>query len=215
MGRALMIGVDRLDYSKGLVERFKAYQRFLETYPENQSRVTFLQIAPLSRTDVRAYAEIRQLARAGRGPHQGRVRRYRLDADPLPEPQLSARRADGLHARAQVGIVTPLRDGMNLVAKEFVAAQDPDDPGVLILSTLAGAARELIGGAAGESVRHARSATRSRRRCRCHCTSGASGTSDAAGSQAERYRDLDARRFVEALEHSQPPENARARRPNH
>mgnify|MGYP006182052183 CR=1 FL=1 len=59
LGRRLMVGVDRLDYSKGLVERFRAYERFLETHPENQNRVTFLQIAPLSRTDVRGPTQLR------------------------------------------------------------------------------------------------------------------------------------------------------------
>ena len=94
-----MIGVDRLDYSKGLVERFRAYERFLETHPENQNRVTFLQIAPLSRS--RRARLRRDPPRAGtdHGPHQRPFRRHRLDADPLPEPQLPARRADGLHAQ--------------------------------------------------------------------------------------------------------------------
>ena len=98
LGRKLMIGVDRLDYSKGLVERFKAYERFLETHPENQNRVTFMQIAPISRS---------RRARLRRDPprpgtdhraHQRPLRRHRLDPDPLPQPQLSARRAHGLHA---------------------------------------------------------------------------------------------------------------------
>jgi trehalose 6-phosphate synthase len=143
LGRKLMIGVDRLDYSKGLVERFKAYERFLETHPENQNRVTFMQIAPLSRADVRAYAEIRRDLEQTTGRTNGRF----ADTDWTPIRYLNKNFPhDVLMAfmrSALVGIVTPLRDGMNLVAKEFVAAQDPADPGVLILSTLAGAAREL------------------------------------------------------------------------
>ncbi len=143
LGRKLMIGVDRLDYSKGLVERFKAYERFLETHPENQNRVTFMQIAPLSRADVRAYAEIRRELEQTTGRTNGRF----ADTDWTPIRYLNRNFAHdvlmGFMRSALIGIVTPVRDGMNLVAKEFVAAQDPADPGVLILSTLAGAAREL------------------------------------------------------------------------
>jgi trehalose 6-phosphate synthase len=143
LGRRLMIGVDRLDYSKGLVERFRAYERFLETHPENQNRVTFMQIAPLSRADVRAYAEIRRDLEQTTGRTNGRF----ADTDWTPIRYLNRNFPHdvlmGFMRSALVGIVTPVRDGMNLVAKEFVAAQDPADPGVLILSTLAGAAREL------------------------------------------------------------------------
>jgi trehalose 6-phosphate synthase len=138
-----MIGVDRLDYSKGLVERFSAYQHFLETYPENVGRVTYMQIAPLSRADVRAYVEIRQSLEQAAGRTNGRF--ADTDWTPIrylnrnfPHPGLM-----GMLRAAHVGLVTPLRDGMNLVAKEFVAAQNEEDPGVLILSNLAGAAREL------------------------------------------------------------------------
>lgn len=143
MGRSLMMGVDRLDYSKGLVERFSAYQQFLETHPENLGRITYIQIAPLSRTDVRAYAEIRQALEQAAGRTNGRF----ADTDWTPIRYLNRNFPHatlmGFIRAAKVGLVTPLRDGMNLVAKEFVAAQDPADPGVLILSNLAGAAREL------------------------------------------------------------------------
>jgi trehalose 6-phosphate synthase len=143
LGRKLMIGVDRLDYSKGLVERFKAYERFLETHPENQNRVSFLQIAPLSRSDVRAYAEIRRDLEQTTGRTNGRF----ADTDWTPIRYLNRNFPHdvlmGFMRSALIGIVTPVRDGMNLVAKEFAAAQDPADPGVLILSTMAGAAREL------------------------------------------------------------------------
>jgi trehalose 6-phosphate synthase len=143
VGRSLMMGVDRLDYSKGLVERFQAYQQFLETHPENLGRITYIQIAPLSRTDVRAYAEIRSTLEQVAGRTNGRF----ADTDWTPIRYLNRNFPHatlmGFIRAAKVGLVTPLRDGMNLVAKEFVAAQDPDDPGVLILSNLAGAAREL------------------------------------------------------------------------
>jgi trehalose 6-phosphate synthase len=145
VGRRCVIGVDRLDYSKGLVERFDAYARFLDTYPENQGRVTYLQIAPLSRGDVRAYDEIRRTLEQAAGRTNGKY----ADTDWTPIRYLNRNFPHtvtmGFLRAAQVGLVTPLRDGMNLVAKEFVAAQDADDPGVLVLSTLAGAAHELTG----------------------------------------------------------------------
>jgi trehalose 6-phosphate synthase len=145
LGRRSVIGVDRLDYSKGLVDRFHAYDRFLEMFPENHGRVTFLQIAPLSRGDVREYANIRRALEQVAGRTNGRY----ADTDWTPIRYLNRNYPHlcvlGFMRVSQVGLVTPLRDGMNLVAKEFVAAQDPDDPGVLVLSTLAGAARELTG----------------------------------------------------------------------
>jgi trehalose 6-phosphate synthase len=145
LGRRSVIGIDRLDYSKGLVDRFLAYDRFLEMFPENHGRVTFLQIAPLSRGDVREYANIRRALEQAAGRTNGRY----ADTDWTPIRYLNRnyphQAVVGFMRASQVGLVTPLRDGMNLVAKEFVAAQDPDDPGVLVLSTLAGAASELTG----------------------------------------------------------------------
>ncbi len=143
LGRRLMVGVDRLDYSKGLVQRFRAYERFLETHPENRNRVTFLQIAPLSRTDVRAYSQIRRDLEQATGRTNGRF--AETDWTPIRYLNRNFPREIlmGFLRCALIGIVTPVRDGMNLVSKEFVAAQDPSDPGVLVLSTLAGAAHEL------------------------------------------------------------------------
>ena len=143
LGRKLMIGVDRLDYSKGLVERFAAYERFLEAFPQNRGRITYLQIAPLSRNDVQSYVEIRRALEQAAGRTNGRF----ADADWTPIRYLNRNFPHaslmGFLRAAHVGLVTPLRDGMNLVAKEYLAAQDPHDPGVLVLSNLAGAAREL------------------------------------------------------------------------
>src|SRR5215831_5168053 len=145
VGRKLMIGVDRLDYSKGLVQRFAAYQQFLESFPDNQGHITYIQIAPHSRSDVRAYAEIRRALEQEAGRTNGRF----ADADWTPIRYLNRNYPHdtlmGFLRVANVGVVTPVRDGMNLVAKEFVASQDETDPGVLILSTLVGAARELTG----------------------------------------------------------------------
>jgi trehalose 6-phosphate synthase len=145
LGRKLIIGVDRLDYSKGLTERFASFEHFLESFPENQGKVTFLQIAPLSRSDVLAYSEIRQALEQSAGRLNGRF----AEADWTPIRYLNRNFTHtttmGFLRASQVGLVTPVRDGMNLVAKEFVAAQDPQDPGVLIISPMAGAARELTG----------------------------------------------------------------------
>ncbi len=141
--RAWIIGVDRLDYSKGLVERFKSFQRLLETHPEYRGKVTLIQIAPPSRSEVPEYKEIRRTLEAEAGHINGQF----ADFDWLPINYLnkSYTRHDlvGFFRASRVGLVTPLRDGMNLVAKEYVAAQNPEDPGVLVLSRFAGAAREL------------------------------------------------------------------------
>jgi trehalose 6-phosphate synthase len=145
LGRKLIIGVDRLDYTKGLTERFAAFEHFLTTFPDSQGKVTFLQIAPLSRSDVLAYSEIRLALEQTAGRLNGRF----AEADWTPVRYLNRNFSHatlmGLLRASQVALVTPVRDGMNLIAKEFVAAQDSDDPGVLILSPLAGAARELSG----------------------------------------------------------------------
>jgi trehalose 6-phosphate synthase len=139
----LVIGVDRLDYSKGLPLRFRAYERFLTTYPDESKRVSFLQITPPTRCEVESYrcvrAELAGMAgdiNARFGGVDGAVLRYINDG--FPPAELA-----GFYRLAKAACVTPLRDGMNLVAKEYVACQDPDDPGVLVLSTFAGAARAL------------------------------------------------------------------------
>ncbi|MFC3606551.1 alpha,alpha-trehalose-phosphate synthase (UDP-forming) [Stutzerimonas tarimensis] len=141
--RKTIISVDRLDYSKGLVERFHAYEQFLDRFPEHRRNVEFIQIAPTSRSDVKTYQAIRHQLESEAGHINGRL--ADLDWTPLHYLNKSHDRRVlmGLFHRAEVGFVTPLRDGMNLVAKEYVAAQDPDNPGVLVLSRFAGAASEL------------------------------------------------------------------------
>ncbi len=142
-GRDLIVGVDRLDYSKGIEERFNGYQRFLETRPEMRTNVSLLQIAPPSRATVQSYQEIRATLDALSGRINGAF--AEIDWVPLRYVNRGLPRdvLAGAYRAARVGLVTPLRDGMNLVAKEFVAAQDPEDPGVLILSRFAGAAEQL------------------------------------------------------------------------
>ena len=143
VGRGLIIGVDRLDYSKGLPERFRAFGELLAQYPDTRGEWVYMQIAPPTRGGVRAYQEIREELEQLAGNINGRF------AEPDWAPIRYLNRAFsrsmlmGMLRVARIGLVTPLRDGMNLVAKEFVAAQNPDDPGVLILSSLAGAAEEL------------------------------------------------------------------------
>jgi trehalose 6-phosphate synthase len=141
--RHLIVGVDRLDYSKGLEERFLGFERFLQQNPDLRREVLMLQIAPASREAVEAYQEIRGRLDA----LSGRINGEFADVDwaPFRYVNKTYRRDElaGIYGAARVGLVTPLRDGMNLVAKEFVAAQNPDDPGVLILSRFAGAARQM------------------------------------------------------------------------
>jgi trehalose 6-phosphate synthase len=141
--RVLVIGVDRLDYSKGLPERFRAFALFLAGYPDWHRRVTLLQIAPSSRGEVREYRQVRRELEGIAGAINGRY--AEPDWVPLRYVNKAYQQATlaGFYRLAKVGMVTPFRDGMNLVAKEYVAAQDPDDPGVLMLSRFAGAAEEL------------------------------------------------------------------------
>jgi trehalose 6-phosphate synthase len=134
---------DRLDYSKGLEERFAAYEQFLADNPDLREQVFLLQIAPPSREDVEAYQEIRGKLEALTGHINGAY--ATIDWVPVRYVNTSFRRDElaGIYRASTLGMVTPMRDGMNLVAKEYVAAQDPDDPGVLILSRFAGAALQL------------------------------------------------------------------------
>jgi trehalose 6-phosphate synthase len=142
-GTFQVIGVDRLDYSKGIVPRMLAFERFLERHPHRRAKTSLLQIAPPSRSDVPEYMELDRLS----DETAGRINAAfsELDWTPIQVIKKSFSRPvlAGLQRRSAVGLVTPMRDGMNLVAKEFVAAQDAADPGVLVLSRFAGAARQL------------------------------------------------------------------------
>lgn len=142
-GRHLIIGVDRLDYSKGLEHRFKAFASFLESHPAQRNHVRLLQIATATRSEVPEYRALRQRLGGLAGDLAGRY--AELDWAPIQYLNRSFSQSSlaGFFRLSRVALVTPLRDGMNLVAKEYVAAQDPEDPGVLILSPFAGAAYEL------------------------------------------------------------------------
>lgn len=145
--RALILGVDRMDYSKGIPNRFQAVGRLLDNAPEMHGKIAYTQIAPPSRTKVEEYAELRVELDALAGQINGDY--GDLDWIPIRYLARSYQRDQlaGLYRLARVILVTPLHDGMNLVAKEYIAAQDAEDPGVLILSQFAGAAEQLKDGA--------------------------------------------------------------------
>ncbi|MDB4952774.1 MAG: otsA [Myxococcales bacterium] len=142
-GRKLVLGVDRLDYSKGIPERLEAFARLLERFPEWRNQVSLVQVSVPTRSEVPEYAELRSRVEA----LVGRINGTYGEADWVPVRYLYRSYDQDtlarLYRQAAVGLVTPLRDGMNLVAKEYVASQDPDDPGVLVLSRFAGAAEHM------------------------------------------------------------------------
>jgi trehalose 6-phosphate synthase len=144
-GRALVMGAERLDYTKGLPERMRGFAELLRRFPEHRDRVTLLQVAARSRGEVESYRDLRRELDSLAGRINGDFAEFdwtpvRYVARPIARDTLA-----GFFRLARVGLVTPLRDGMNLVAKEYVAAQDPDDPGVLVLSPFAGAAEAMTG----------------------------------------------------------------------
>ena len=141
--RRLLLGVERLDYSKGLPQRLRTFRQLLQKYPENLNNATLIQIASPSREAMDTYAGLRQELESLCGAINGDY--GELDWMPVSyiHRNVARKRLPGLYRVANVALVTPLRDGMNLVAKEFIAAQDPADPGVLVLSRFAGAAEQL------------------------------------------------------------------------
>jgi trehalose 6-phosphate synthase len=142
--REYIIGVDRLDYSKGLPNRMLAFGEYLKNRKDRTRRPCLIQIAPPTREEVETYrqitTELEEISGHVNGAHADlgwtpiRYIHRAVDRDRLAP----------LLRRARVGLVTPFADGMNLVAKEYVAAQNPDNPGVLVLSRLAGAAEEML-----------------------------------------------------------------------
>jgi trehalose 6-phosphate synthase len=145
LGRKLIIGVDRLDYTKGIPGRLRAYETLLQNYPRQRGQVTLVQISAPSREEVPEYLEIRRQVEAASGRINGLFGEF--DWMPLRyiNRGFTRRTLSGFFRLSRIGLVTPLRDGMNLVAKEYVAAQSEEDPGVLVLSRFAGAADELDG----------------------------------------------------------------------
>jgi trehalose 6-phosphate synthase len=142
-GRNLVIGVDRLDYSKGLIQRLDAFDIFLANHSEWVGKVTYLQITPKNRTEIQEYSELGEALGSAASRINGKYGEVSWTPIRYVNRVYSRSVLAGLYRTACVGLVTPLRDGMNLVAQEYVAAQDVDDPGVLILSRFAGAAIAL------------------------------------------------------------------------
>ncbi len=142
-GQRLILGIDRMDPTKGLMQRLAGFRRLLETRPDWRNRVTLLQIAAESRKEVSAYRDLRLSIDREAGAINSEW--GEPDWTPLRVVARGGARETvaGYMRGARVGLVTPLRDGMNLVAKEYISAQDPQDPGVLVLSKFAGAARQL------------------------------------------------------------------------
>jgi trehalose 6-phosphate synthase len=138
-----MVGVDRLDYTKGLPQKFRAFGRFLERYPDYHRKVILTQIAAPTRESVEAYTDVRKELESLAGSING----MHSDLDWVPihyiNRSIARSKLPATYLASHVALVTPLRDGMNLVAKEYVAAQNPADPGVLILSRFAGAAEAM------------------------------------------------------------------------
>jgi trehalose 6-phosphate synthase len=139
----LIIGVDRIDYSKGLMQRIQAIDCLLIRYPRLKHRLSLLQIAVPSRSNIEPYRALQNDLAALVGAVN--AKHSEIDWSPIRYVTTGFRQSTlaGFYRSSAVGLVTPLQDGMNLVAKEYIAAQDPADPGVLVLSRFAGAAREL------------------------------------------------------------------------
>jgi trehalose 6-phosphate synthase len=140
--RAMIIGVDRLDYSKGIVLRMEAFERFLAGRADWRGKVTYVQITPKSRSEIEEYVDIERQVGEAAGRINGTYGEVSWTPIRYVNRAYSRSVLAGLYRSARVGLVTPLRDGMNLVAKEYVSAQDRENPGVLILSRFAGAAAE-------------------------------------------------------------------------
>jgi trehalose 6-phosphate synthase len=145
MGRPLIIGVDRLDYSKGIPERLRAFEQLLREHPAFHNQVVYVQISAPSREDVPEYQSLRRTVERLAGHINGRLGAADWTPVRYVNRSYTRRALSGFFRASRVGLVTPLRDGMNLVAAEYVAAQDQEDPGVLVLSRFAGAAGYMDG----------------------------------------------------------------------
>ncbi len=138
----LAVGVDRLDYTKGIVERLEAFEQLLEDHPWHQERLTMVQVAAPSRSRIPSYVELRRRVEATVERINSRYQTARWKPVILIERQLNHDEVRRWYRAADICLVTSLHDGMNLVAKEFVAARNDED-GVLVLSRFTGAAVEL------------------------------------------------------------------------
>ncbi len=145
--RKVILGIDRLDYTKGIPERLAAFEDLLEEQPDLRGRAVLIQVAVPSRTRVREYRALKREVEEMVGRINGRFTDHEAVRIPVHYlyRSVSRTRLAALYGAADVALVTPLKDGMNLVAKEYVACR-PDEGGALVLSEFAGAARELAPG---------------------------------------------------------------------
>ena len=143
-GRSILLGVDRLDYTKGIPRRLQAVERLLERNPHLSDEIRYIQVAVPSRGEVDSYQRFKRQVEEGVGRINGACGTLRSTPVHYVQQSVSEKELAALYLAADVMLVTPLRDGMNLVAKEFVAAR-VDEDGVLMLSEFAGAASELDG----------------------------------------------------------------------
>ncbi len=141
--RRVLVGIDRLDYSKGIPRRLRAFRELLVNYPENRNSATLIQIASPTRESLHAYEDIRHELEGLAGEINGEYGELAWMPIRYLHRTWTRKRLPGLYRVAKVALVTPLRDGMNLVAKEYIAMQDEADPGVLVLSRFAGAAEQM------------------------------------------------------------------------
>lgn len=139
----IILGVDRLDYTKGIIERVHGYEKFLEKYPEYREKVVFLQIAVPSRTEVDEYKNLKEELERNIGRISGRFGTSDWTPIKYIYKSLSQYELTGYYRESAIALITPIRDGMNLVAKEYVACQI-DDPGVLIISPFTGAGETML-----------------------------------------------------------------------
>ena len=138
------LGVDRMDYTKGISERFKGIELFLDLYPSYKEKFTFLQIAPATEQEIGEYSKFNDRITSEAEKINEKFQKNNWRPIILVKKQLNHRELSLLYRQANVCLVTPLHDGMNLVSKEFVAARN-DESGVLILSQFAGSSKELKG----------------------------------------------------------------------
>jgi trehalose 6-phosphate synthase len=138
----LGVGVDRVDYTKGIIERFQAVEAFLESHPRYQDKFTFIQIGAPSRTHIQRYADFQREVEAEANRINQRFQHGKWRPIVFLNRQHNRHEVQRYYRAAHLCMVTSLHDGMNLVAKEYVAARE-DERGVLILSQFTGAARDL------------------------------------------------------------------------
>ena len=141
-GKKIIFSVDRLDYTKGITNRLNAFEQFLINYPEWKEKVVFLLVIVPSREEIKKYGERKDLIELNIARINGEHGNYKWSPVVYQYQSVDFYKLVALYTSASVALISPVRDGMNLVAKEFVASRK-DGKGVLILSSMAGAAKEL------------------------------------------------------------------------